>query len=142
MGRTLLDTNGVRLSLSDTDGGIKVSHAILRKNFLRRVYVIDIETYAKYPAVDGYSTSYEDDRTSEIYLGSSDYTLHYQEDENDPETDTGLTALSVVEVTLPQHLRLPDWLTRRSRWNRPSWHLMASATDKYTVQIVAWYGRY
>lgn len=118
--------------------GLAVSHAILRKTMFRRLYVIDIETHDKYPSVDGYSAG--DDGAPEIYLSGSEHTLHYGEEDQEP--DPGLPGLTILEVHLPKILRLPSWLDRRPEWHRPEWRVATSVTDKYTVQLVAWYGRY
>lgn len=140
---TLLREKGVRIETDDNFIGIPISGVRLRRaNLLRQFYVIDIDTQVKYPTVGGLGSS-DEDGTHEVYVSASPRTIYYGGgDDGVSPMEDGLPGMSVLRVTLP-----PKWnpwhkLRYRERWNQPEWRLSVSETDKYTIQLIAWYGTY
>ncbi len=137
---TLLKERGLRVEMDDNPEAITIESVYLRKaDPLRRFYVFEVHTRIKYPAVIG--LGYGEDDETEVYLDGNDRSLYYGEDE-DQEYPDGVPGMATLTVTPPKRTHFWHKLFHPTqRHTRPSWHVTSSDFhDKYSVEIVAWYG--
>lgn len=138
---TLLRERGLHVEVDDNPEAITIESVYLRKaDPLRRFYVFEVSTRIKYPSVVGLGYG-EGDNITEVYLDGTERSLYYG-DEDDQEYPDGVPGMASLTVTLPEHTHFWHKLFHpKQRHSRPSWHVGSNDFhDKYSVEIVAWYG--